>query len=225
MRVQDNEHFATQLVAIARKTKIPITIDQATRIARRTRDRIKLFEKQTPRIRPAGLSHRLTQIAKHLEKARSHIDSVGIPYLVHVYAAAGHAPDVDNDDVSDHLAYLSDLTDWTLRAASTASTLPETKNDQKGGRQGNDRLRRAVAYLAMIYQSETGIVPTHVISPNTGVRASCFDQYVIAAFEHFLPRDQIPGLRAIDTAVSRAVKALNKAPPSGAARRQPSAFS
>jgi hypothetical protein len=215
---EDTAVLAKKIRAIGRKTGVPISEAQAMRMARRTRDRLRAFTTGVSTARPAQASKALNKIAEHLTQARDQIEGIGTSYLLHVYAAAGRQTEVGSQDVSDHLAYLFDLAEWTRTAAKVASELPTTKTDQRGGRRADPRLRNAVFYLGGIYQDELGIHPKHVIDINTGLRASCFDLYVHAAFRTFLSKKDRPGLRAIDAAVASAVRMWGN--PKGRKRRR-----
>ena len=221
MPAHENEVFAQELCRIHKRKNVGISIEQARSIARQTRDRMKLLESHKQPIRPAEVSKALNRVAKNLNAASQDIERLGRAYVLHVFAAAGFPPDGDDKDIVEYLSLLSDLAEWTSAAAATAASLPETKADQRGGRSADVPFHRAVFALAGIYAATLRVAPTHVIDPGTGLRSSCFDEFVFAAVKMFVSRDNRPGSRATDVAIARAVRDWNNSKPRSRRRSPP----
>jgi hypothetical protein len=75
--------------------------------------------------------------------------------------------------------------------AATSGVEADVKSagQHKGGRHSDGRVRHFVNILAVIYETETGMRPTHTVDPASGESTSPFNRFVLECFRQFWPGD------------------------------------
>jgi hypothetical protein len=156
-------------------------------------------------LRPSHVARELKAIAKKLAGVERSLSKLGRQGMLHLLAASRSRRQLDDVDPRPHIAYLALLAQWAKRAADAAQEINLSRGDNRGGRTGNENLRRLVAMLLQYFREVLGIEPTHTINLETGFGESVFDWFVKEALREFAPAGVVFESHQIDDAIRLAL--------------------